>query len=73
MTARFNTFLLATVFVATAAVGIAGAAALGSTASTSQKGDRLFNAELTADGFMTVEYRGDQMSILARVPLAPRL
>jgi hypothetical protein len=71
MTKRFNTFLLATVFLATAGVGVVAAAALGSADSVSVKSDRLFSAELTADGFMTVEYRGDQLSVLARVPLAP--
>lgn len=75
MTKRFNLFLLATVFVATAGVGVVAAAALGNAdgIGISTKSDRLFSAEFTADGFMTVEYRGDQLSVLARVPLAPNL
>lgn len=69
MTTRFNLLLIGTVIAATAAIGVAGAAALDSADSVLGKADRLFNAAVTADGFMTLEYRGDQMSVLARVPL----
>jgi hypothetical protein len=46
----------------------------------SAKTDRLFtaslncgagNCALTADAFLTLEYRGPNMSILARVPVQP--
>lgn len=71
MTKRFNAFILATVLAATAGIGVVAAAALGSADGVAVKSDRLFSAEFTADGFMTVEYRGDQLSVLARVPLHP--
>lgn len=69
MTTRFNTIILATIVAATAAVGVAGTAALGADPDLSGKGDRLFSATIDQNAFATVEYRGPQISVLARVPL----
>ena len=75
-----NFLILATVVAATFGVGMVSAEVVGSPNPLSGKADRLFTASLncgaaacalTADAFLTLEYRGPNMSILARVPVQP--
>ena len=73
MTIWLHTTILATSVAATIAVGIASAAKYDAAEAVAPKADLLPIAEtsgtLTHD-FMTVEKRGDGVSVLARVPAA---
>jgi hypothetical protein len=80
MSVRSNILILATVVAATFGVGMVSAEVIGSPNNSGGKADRLFTASLncgagacalTADAFLTLEYRGPNMSILARVPVQP--
>ena len=69
MHSLFHTTILATTLVATLAVGIASAAILvNSNERAAAKADRLPVAASTS--YVTVETRGDKLSILARMPVA---
>ena len=79
MSIRSNVLILVTVVAATFGVGLAGAEVVGSTEAAT-KGDRVFTATLdcgeaacaiTADAFLTIQYRGPNMTVLARVPVQP--
>lgn len=73
MTTRFNIFILAAAVAGVFAVGMAGAEsnananAVGAVATSAPT----FSASLTPDGLLTVDYRGEQLSVFARVPLLP--
>jgi hypothetical protein len=77
MSIRTSVLILTTVVAATFAVGMVGAEVIGSPNPAGAKGDRLFTATLDCGGgctvpaetFLTLEYRGPNMSILARVPV----
>jgi hypothetical protein len=72
MTVWFHSTILATGLAATVAVGIAGAAVYtGFEAPVAAKADRLPVAAATAGDkrFVTLETRGNGMSVLSRVPL----
>lgn len=80
MSVRSNILILATVVAATFGVGMVSAEVMSTPNPLSGKGDRLLTASLncgagacalTADAFLTLEYRGPNMSILARVPVQP--
>ncbi len=70
MTTWFHAMILATCAVATIAVGMAGAAALGDlNAPLAKKQDRLVSiADAGAKPEITIEQRTDGMSILTRIP-----
>jgi len=71
MTIWFHTTILATSLVATLAVGLASAAIL-TEASTgaAPKTDRLpVTASVAPSDYLTVETRGNGVSVLARVPV----
>lgn len=71
MTIWLHTTILATSIAATIAIGIASAAKYDAATNVAPKGDMLPIATATADaGYVTVEQRGDGMSVLARVPAA---
>jgi len=70
MTTWFHTMILATAAVATIAVGVAGAAVLNDMrAPVAKKADRLASA-VSPGGLpeITIERRGEGVSILTRVP-----
>jgi hypothetical protein len=71
MTIWFHSTILATGLAATVAVGIAGAAVYnGFDAPIAPKADRLPAAKLDAGkSFVTVETRGDGVSVLSRLPV----
>ncbi|MCW5715211.1 MAG: hypothetical protein KIT43_11925 [Bauldia sp.] len=72
MSLRLNALILGTVVAGTFAVGMAGAESTTPIVNTTGKSDRVISGALTvADGTLTVEYRGENLSFLARVPLAP--
>jgi hypothetical protein len=68
MSTRFNLMLLATIFLASVSVLFAGAIAIG--ADTNGKSDLTLRANGTLGSFVTVEYRGENVSVLARIPIA---
>ncbi len=70
MTTWFHAMILATCAVATIAVGMAGAAALGDLSDPlAKKQDRLVTmADAAGKPEITVEQRSDGMSILTRMP-----
>ncbi len=70
MTTWFHAMILATCAVATIAVGMAGAAALGDMrAPLAKKQDRLVSvADAGTRPEITIEQRTDGMSILTRIP-----
>lgn len=70
MTTRIHTIIVATCVAATIAVGIASAAKYDAMTAVAPKADLLPVAgEGAADmNFVTVEERGDGVSILARMP-----
>jgi hypothetical protein len=71
MTLRFHSMILTTAVAATLAVGFASAAVITDHSQAAPKGDRLPVATTTADAgdYVTVETRGDGVSILERVPV----
>lgn len=71
MTIWLHTTILATSIAATIAIGIASAAKYDAGTSVAPKGDMLPVATEMAPGktgYVTVEQRGDGVSVLARVP-----
>jgi hypothetical protein len=72
MTIWLHTTILATSLAATIAIGIASAAKYDAAADVAPKADMLPVATDTApvNGYVTVEERGDGVSVLARVPAA---
>jgi len=75
MSTRQNLLILASGAAAIFAVGMVSAEDIGSISPVA-KGDRLFGANLECagecaqpDAFVTIEYRGPNMSVLARVPV----
>jgi hypothetical protein len=73
MTIWLHTTILATSIAATIAIGIASAAKYDAATNVAPKGDMLPIATTTATadaGYVTVEQRGDGVSVLARVPAA---
>lgn len=76
MTIWLHTTILGTCVAATIAVGIASAAKYEANDAVAQKGDLLplASSEQPAVGqFITVEERGDGVSVLARVPADTRV
>jgi hypothetical protein len=72
MSLRINALILGTVVAGTFAVGMAGAGSTTPTVDTSGKSDSFITGAISiADGALTVEYRGENLSFLARVPLSP--
>ncbi|MGV8839316.1 MAG: hypothetical protein ACWA6X_03315 [Bauldia sp.] len=72
MSLRINALVLGTAVAATFAVGMAGAEGTSPTVDTTGKSDRYITGGITiADGTLTVEYRGENLSFLARVPVSP--
>ena len=82
MSLRINALILGTVVAATFAVGMAGAESTTPTVDTSGKSDRVVATGSISggpisgglsivDGTLTVQYRGENLSFLARVPLSP--
>lgn len=74
MTNRFHIAVVATVVAAALAVGIASAATLpAQPVLPAKKADRLPTASVVSDtvgsGYVTIETRSDNTSVLARVPL----
>jgi hypothetical protein len=70
MASTFHAAILATVLVATAAVGIAGAALYANGNLAAPKADRLpVLANVDGDSWVTIETRHDGVSILKRVRL----
>ena len=71
MSLRLNALILGTVVAGTFAVGMAGAESTTPTVDTSGKSDRFTSGAVAiSDGTLTVEYRGESLSFLARVPLS---
>jgi hypothetical protein len=72
MTIWLHTTILATSLAATIAIGIASAAKYDAANDVAPKADMLPVAAETvgAHGYVTVEERGDGVSVLARVPAA---
>jgi hypothetical protein len=72
MTIWLHTTILATSIAATIAIGIASAAKYDAATTVAPKADMLPVAAGTAaaSGYVTVEERGDGVSVLARVPAA---
>jgi hypothetical protein len=70
MTIWFHTTILATSLAATIAIGIASAAKYDAARDVAPKADMLPVATdvANAGGYVTVEERGDGVSVLARVP-----
>jgi hypothetical protein len=68
MTIWLHTTILATCAAATIAIGIASAAKYEATSAVAPKADMLAVAPAAADDYVTVEERGDGMSVLARFP-----
>lgn len=70
MTVWFHTTILATSLAATIAIGIASAAKYDGATTVAPKADMLPVTSTTtpAPGYVTVEERGDGVSVLARVP-----
>ncbi len=71
MTIWLHTTILATSIAATIAVGIASAAKYDATEMVAPKADQLPIAEVAsapAQDFVTIEKRGDGVSVLARIP-----
>jgi hypothetical protein len=72
MTIWLHSTILATSIAATIAIGIASAAKYEAGATVAPKGDMLPVASETmaapTGGFVTVEERGDGVSVLARIP-----
>ena len=71
MTIWLHTTIIATSVAATIAVGIASAAKYDPNAGAAPKADLLLQVvseEATLGDFVTVEERGDGVSVLARVP-----
>jgi hypothetical protein len=62
----FHSAVLATTLVATVAVGVASASLLANSTAAAPKGDRL-PVIADASGYVTIETRGDGVSILKRV------
>lgn len=72
MSLRLNALILGTVVAGTFAVGMAGAESTTPTVDTSGKSDRFITGAVSiTDDALTVEYRGENLSFLARVPLSP--
>lgn len=68
---RFHATVLATCAIATLAVGIAGASVLQQSYPIAKKADRLpMVAEATVPSAVTIEQRGDGLSIVTRTPSA---
>lgn len=72
MTIWLHTTILATSLAATIAIGIASAAKYDAAGRAAPKADMLpVSTEAVTDkGYVTVETRGDGVSVLARVPAA---
>jgi hypothetical protein len=72
MTIWLHTTILATSLAATIAIGIASAAKYDAANDVAPKADMLPVATdaAPANGYVTVEERGDGVSVLARVPAA---
>jgi hypothetical protein len=77
MSVRTSILILTTVVAATFGVGMVSAGVVGSP-NLAGKTDRLFTASLNSggataalivDAFLTLEYRGPNLSVLARVPV----
>lgn len=70
MTIWLHTTILATSLAATIAIGIASAAKYDAATAVAPKADMLPLPESSAaaNGYITVEERGDGVSVLARVP-----
>ncbi len=69
MTIWLHTTILATSLAATIAIGLASAAKYDGATTVAPKADMLPVSDTTAvPGFVTVEERGDGVSVLARVP-----
>lgn len=70
MTIWLHTTILATSLAATIAIGIASAAKYDTATEVAPKADMLPVATDTAaaEGYVTIEERGDGVSVLARVP-----
>jgi hypothetical protein len=69
MTLWFHSTILATSIAATVAVGIASAAIYSeTTARAAPKSDRMPIAANSAPEYLTVETRGDGVSVLSRIP-----
>lgn len=71
MTIWLHSTILATSVAATIAVGIASAAKYDAALAVAPKGDLLPVTATTADSgndFVTIEKRGDGVSVLARIP-----
>lgn len=72
MSLRSNALVLGTVVAATFAVGMAGAGSTPPTVDASGKSDRFITGSIAiSDGTLTVEYRGENLSFLARLPVSP--
>jgi hypothetical protein len=72
MTIWLHTTILATSLAATIAIGIASAAKYDAATSVAPKADMLpvSTEAALAPGYVTVEERGDGVSVLARIPAA---
>jgi hypothetical protein len=68
MSIWFHSTILATCVAATIAVGLASAAKYEAAGGVAPKADLLPIAPLSATDFVTVESRGDGVSVLARIP-----
>ena len=66
MATWFHTTILATVFAATAAIGIASAALYINATAPAPKADRL-PVVADADSYVTIEKRHDGLSVLERI------
>ncbi len=82
MSLRINALILGAVVAVTFAVGMAGAESTPPVATTAGTSDNsVATGSISAgtisgglsivDGILTVQYRGENLSFLARVPLAP--
>jgi len=71
MSLRLNALILGTVVAGTFAVGMAGAGSTTPAIDASGKSDRFITGAVSiSNDTLTVEYRGEHLSFLARVPLS---